>query len=190
MRLPKSDDNTNNQVITINQTLTTTNSNFTTSELVEYNETKGRKYLKQIANNIFPTLKKLSFSDNKFARWDSAVQTEDDSRYMIEIKCRNMDSTKYKDYMIEEKKLQFLIEKAAEGYIPLYINFFEDGKCLVWDLRYEMESESRDITCNRVTVNPNAGKVTRKRLFLKRNNSAIYDYIRDVEVKTHNEDMI
>lgn len=143
--------------------------------LVEFNESRGRNYLLQIINNIFPDMDSVAFSKNQFARWDSIVKTSD-KRYMIEIKCREMPSTRYEDYMIEEKKMEYLLQCSANGYIPLYINFFTDGTCLVWDLRFEGGAEQREIYCNKVTVNPNAGKVTRKRNFLLKANATSYTY--------------
>lgn len=155
--------------------------------LVELNENRGRKYLSQIISAVMPNLTSLSFSDNPFSRWDSAareqftvtvdgVTTQEDRKYIIEIKCREMESTRYADYMIEDKKFTYLMNTAANGYIPLYVNFFTDGTCLIWDLRYEMDAENRDIYCNKVTVNPNAGKVNRSRKFLLRKNATAYNY--------------
>ncbi len=143
--------------------------------LVEFNESRGRNYLLQIINNIFPDMDSVAFSKNQFARWDSIVKTSD-KRYMIEIKCREMPSTRYEDYMIEEKKMEYLLQCSANGYIPLYINFFTDGTCLVWDLRFELGSESRNVLTNILTVNPNAGKVVRKRNFLLKANATSYTY--------------
>ena len=67
-----------------------------------------------------------------------------------------------------------------EGYIPLYVNFFEDGKALVWNLAEEKDKVlQREYTSNRATVNPGAGKVTRNRNMLLRDNAKFYDYKRN-----------
>lgn len=55
----------------------------------------------------------------------------------VELKTRFMDIFKFDTIFIEVEKYEHLMEKYQnEGYIPLYINFFQDSNHVaVWDLR-------------------------------------------------------
>lgn len=145
------------------------------SEQVEINENKGRNYFTQIINQIIPNAKTIAFAQDQYSKWDVCVQTEKGINYMVEIKCRLMKSNKYNDFMIEEKKMEYMLSKAE--YIPLYVNFFEDGQALVWNLKEEEDKTiNREYLTNRVTVNPAAGKVVRKRNMLLRDRATFYPY--------------
>jgi hypothetical protein len=143
--------------------------------LVELNETKGRNYFLQIINQVIQNVETVAFAQDKYSKWDCCVQTKKGVKYMIEIKCRFMKSNKYNDFMIEEKKMEYMLSKPE--YIPLYVNFFEDGQALVWNLKEEEgETVNREYLTNRVTVNPLAGKVVRKRNMLLRDRATFYAY--------------
>lgn len=112
----------------------------TIASKVEKAEAIGRQYFRQIVGKVIPGYKELVFSDNQYSKWDGAIKGKKSTKYFVEIKVRNMSSSKYNDYMIEEKKMNYLLEMYdKEGYIPLYVNFFEDGKALVWNLAEERE---------------------------------------------------
>lgn len=138
--------------------------------LASINETKGRKYFQQIVNSIFPDYQEVKFSDLHFSRWDSAVLMKDGTKYLIEIKCREMNSNKYSDYMIESEKYEYLMNQINNGYTPIYVNFFWDNTCLVWNLEEQSEIGKKEVYCNKATVNPNAGKKwSVKNMFLASN---------------------
>jgi hypothetical protein len=150
--------------------------NIEIERLVNLNEDRGRVYLKQIVKDIIPECVELYFSPHQYSEWDALIRTPD-NKYIIEIKCRDMVSTKYYGYIIEERKLQYLLKKSTEGYIPIYINFFKDGKCLLWDLRFEDFTDKQDMYCNKVTVNPNAGKKLKTQTLLNKRNATEYNYV-------------
>lgn len=142
------------------------NNETTVSERVNIAETKGRKLLLANLKTLFPKADKVFFSEGQFDKWDSAIQDIDGTRYFIEIKFRYMPSTRYSDYMIEEAKFDFLMKQNKRGIKAIYLNFFEDSKALMWEINDNSMYDSRVYTSDRVTENPNAGKVTRKRNML------------------------
>jgi len=148
------------------------------SNLVNKNETKGRKYFLQIVHLLFPDYQEVKFSDLQFSKWDSAVLMKDGEKYLIEIKCREMNSDRHPDYMIEEKKYEYLMNQVNNGYTPIYVNFFWDNTCLVWNLEEQTEIGKKEVYCNKVTVNPNAGKTLKTRNMLLSRNAKRYTYQR------------
>lgn len=54
----------------------------------------------------------------------------------IELKSRTCNIDTYSEIFIEESKYDELMKRYKEdGCIPLYINFFNDDKVAIWDLR-------------------------------------------------------
>jgi hypothetical protein len=143
--------------------------------LVELNETKGRNYFVQIVNELIKDTKTIAFSQDKYSKWDVLVEDDNGIKYIVEIKCRNMTSTKYNDFIMEESKRDFMLSKSE--YIPLYVNFFTDGKALVWNIKEELNHTIEKVQfANRTTVNLAAGKVNKKCQMLLRDRAAFYDY--------------
>ena len=143
--------------------------------LVELNESKGRNHFLEIVNQIIPNVKTVAFSQDKYSKWDVAVETTKGTKYIVEIKCRNMTSTKYSDFIMEEAKMNFMLSKTE--YIPLYVNFFTDGRALVWNIKTEQEhTVAATYHANRTTVNLAAGKVDKKCQMLLRDRAAFYEY--------------
>lgn len=56
--------------------------------------------------------------------------------YSFECKDRQMNHTKYADsgYLIEQRKIDSLLKESERGYTPIYLNTFNDGYCICWDL--------------------------------------------------------
>ena len=56
--------------------------------------------------------------------------------YAIECKDRKMSHTKYQDsgYIIEDHKMKELMKAANKGYRPLYLNSFNDGYIIIWNI--------------------------------------------------------
>jgi hypothetical protein len=104
----------------------------TTKERIERCERIGRKYFDQIAANTIQDIKSISYTELNEMH-DVSVETATKS-FMVEIKTRNVNHNDYDTNIIKMNKYQHLMEKMKEGYTPLYYNFYEDGKCLVWDL--------------------------------------------------------
>lgn len=70
-----------------------------------------------------------------FAPYDIDATSKQGNRVKIELKYRNAPSTKYSTWFIEADKLaDGLLFATIDGYIPLYLNFFEDGKVAIWRL--------------------------------------------------------
>lgn len=147
------------------------------TERVNIAETKGRKLLLANLKTLFPNAKKIYFSEGQYDKWDSAIEDEDGTRYLIEIKFRYMSSTRYSDYMIEEAKFDFLLKQTKRNIKSIYLNFFEDNKALLWDINEDAMYDCRTYTSNKVTENPNAGKVTRKRNMLPASEAKKYSII-------------
>lgn len=147
----------------------------TIRERVLSSEEKGRNYFRNIAPRVFKDLKKITQSLKISDKYDCIVTAKQE--YIVEIKVRNMKSTRYADYMMEESKYKYLMERAKEGYVPLYVNFFEDGLCLIWDLTEEAEFlNAKTMLANRTTVNLGAGKVDKKCLMLLRDRAKFVRY--------------
>lgn len=126
----------------------------------------GRKYFENVAPKLFKNIKSIKFSENPIERFDCIVVG--DKVYMIEIKVRNINSYQYDTIMIEPDKHSYLMSRVSDGYIPLYVNFFNDGVCLIFDLiRIGSELEEKTVKTDKITVNPSAGKKYQKRLYLK-----------------------
>ena len=59
---------------------------------------------------------------------------------VFEIKVRDMPSNKYPDWFLETKKAEELLRVKEEGDCDkaLYINFFSDGVCVIWEVTPEL----------------------------------------------------
>lgn len=56
-------------------------------------------------------------------------------QYLIEIKVRNIAHNQYHDFILEADKLDYMLQMSADtGKKPLYVNFFNDGVCVIWSL--------------------------------------------------------
>lgn len=70
-----------------------------------------------------------------FAPYDVDATTKQGNCVKIELKARDVPSTQFEDYFIEADKLaDGLLYASIDGCIPLYINFFTDGKVATWRL--------------------------------------------------------
>lgn len=67
---------------------------------------------------------------------DVSAMTTTGKKCLIELKMRKNSPFKYDDVFIESKKIAYLLlMKVTEGYEPLYINGFQEGKYIaVWRL--------------------------------------------------------
>lgn len=65
----------------------------------------------------------------------------------VELKVRNIDINKYDTILIEPKKWEYLTKRWNDfGEIPLYVNFFQDGRHVgVFDLRKMEKPQSRKV---------------------------------------------
>lgn len=52
--------------------------------------------------------------------------------YAVECKHRRMPHTRYDNYILEKNKEKYLMEDSK--YKPLYLNSFDDGWIIIWDL--------------------------------------------------------
>lgn len=69
------------------------------------------------------------------AEIDFEGDTSDNRHMLMEVKYRDMNADKYEEYFIESDKLaDCYIHATITNSTPLYINFFKDGKVLIWNL--------------------------------------------------------
>lgn len=77
--------------------------------------------------------------------------------YAIECKHRHFAHTKFEKYgyIIEQHKVRDLMRVAKKGYKPIYLNSFDDGMMMVWnlnELNFDECGETGEMTFKRTTV--------------------------------------
>lgn len=101
------------------------------------------EYCAKSENRCIELFSEFNSHHNYYSTWtpttpcspyDVTATTAKGTECKIELKRRDMNSTQYSEYFIEADKLADGLMYALEGYKPLYINFFNDGKVLTWDL--------------------------------------------------------
>lgn len=71
----------------------------------------------------------------RYSSFDVDATGKNGKKVSVELKYRLMPHDEYDAYFIESDKLaDGLLGYLIEGRIPLYINFFNDGKALIWNL--------------------------------------------------------
>lgn len=70
----------------------------------------------------------------KFGEYDVTAVDTKGRQCVIELKYRDLPSDAYDSYIIESDKLTDGLLYHLRGIKPLYVNFFNDGKVLIWDL--------------------------------------------------------
>lgn len=70
----------------------------------------------------------------RYGEYDVTAVDTKGRQCVIELKYRDLPSDAYDSYIIESDKLTDGLLYHLRGIKPLYINFFNDGKVLVWDL--------------------------------------------------------
>lgn len=94
-------------------------------------ERKGYNYLLQY-NKVYQWFTDFTLPESKFSYYDAiGIGTKSGDPYLLEYKCRNHDSTKFTTAIIDEDKYLNLVTSQTR---PYYLNFFNDGRLLVWDL--------------------------------------------------------
>lgn len=83
----------------------------------------------------------------EFSKFDVKAVTKDDRKCNIELKSRNMSANQFEDVFIEESKFYELLGRYYQNKeIPLYINFFNDGIVLIFNLLNVGDIEERYVT--------------------------------------------
>lgn len=77
--------------------------------------------------------------------------------YAIECKHRNFAHTKFEKYgyIIEHHKVKELMKESQRGYKPIYLNSFNDGYMLIWNLEeidFNECGETGELTFKKTTV--------------------------------------
>lgn len=114
-------------------------------------EQKGRekalKYLKDWGE--------ITFTEDPYAPYDAEIKTKGNNTIILEIKDRDIPSTKYDTYLLEKTKYDSL--KEIPG-IHFYVNFFNDGVVGLWNLD-RIDTTDRWITeyCTTTTANNTYG---------------------------------
>ncbi len=94
-------------------------------------ENIGRRYFKNVAASLGIEENELIFTEGDYDGHDAETP-----KAIIEIKVRTISSTKYRDFILEFKKLEYMLKASKSvGKIPYYVNFFSDGVVMFWDLR-------------------------------------------------------
>ena len=97
--------------------------------------------------------------------------------YAIECKDRKMPHTKYQDsgYIIEDHKMKELMKAANKGYRPLYLNSFNDGYVIIWNLnKIDLNEcgETGEKQFHRTTVKKSNNDLYTKNKITLKNNQA------------------
>lgn len=82
----------------------------------------------------------------QMCRFDAFATDQLDNDYAIEIKIRNIPSTKFDTIALDTTKYRYLYLLGLSGYIPLFISFFSDGVCLIWKITEDLPTEDKEIT--------------------------------------------
>jgi hypothetical protein len=97
-----------------------------------------------VENNRYITVHEITPEDG-YDEYD-AIASFEDIPYLIELKVRLKPST-YGSYVIEKHKYDYLMsESKKRGIRPMYINFFNDDKVVIWDLSQLEEPDWKMIT--------------------------------------------
>lgn len=116
-------------------------------------ETEGRLLLKDILEQF--KVKKIIFNPDQYGHWDAAYRDKDDNRVLVEIKTRDVKYESYETHLMQQDKFNWLKDAQKEKRMDkvLYINFFGDSSCYVYDLEEIDKYALRDqLYCNNSTV--------------------------------------
>lgn len=100
----------------------------------ETSEQIDNMYFKYFNDNI-KWFKEMNRQDH-YSRVDWLCKDDKDRISNVELKLRTNDINQYENIFIEEDKMNYMMESyEREGYIPLYINFFQDKYHVgIWNL--------------------------------------------------------
>jgi hypothetical protein len=106
-------------------------------------------------------------------KWDAEI-ISGGTPMLLEIKVRDWKHNSHKDWIIEQDKADFLLERAKNKRMqkPFYINVFRDGVAF-WDLQ-EQEIEFFDRVSKKSVMAQNGEKKEKKIGMLLIDNSAFY----------------
>lgn len=149
-------------------------------EEVERLEELGMQRLKSLLANNFDSNYKIVHTMRAYDQVDIQM-TGHGETYDIEIKCRDVNSNDYKDYMIESSKLIGLMN-FSNNHKKYYINFFADGYALVWDIAEinNIDQYRGESFCCKTTVDDSA-RVKKAVYYLPSKLAKKYKYKYDYE---------
>ncbi len=134
----------------------------------EKNEEIGRNELLEYLSKR-QTIKQVIFSNDKYSPEDGVIITNDDKKIMFELKKRDCNSNKYYDVFMELNKFNKLKELKPKYNVTepiIYINLFNDGKCLIWNEKIIQNSKVRKRLMNKKTSVLNREKVLKDVILL------------------------
>ena len=147
----------------------------------ELKEREGRNKLKEKLDTS-KKIEKYEFTEEKFNPIDCFATGVTGGKICYEIKNRDIDIDKYKKegFMLEYKKYQRLMEyNRLSGGTSYYINFFQDGKGISWDVSRIKDAEDRvEIKyCTETTAEDyEKGKVPKEVIMLKAEEGIVFNY--------------
>lgn len=115
-------------------------------------ELEGRKLLAEIKEQLQIT--KLIFNRDKYGHWDAIYKNKDKQNVLVEIKTRDKKYENYDTHLMQQNKFDWLREAQKHQKVDkiLYINFFGNNSCYIYDLDDIEEKAYRDIVnCNNST---------------------------------------
>lgn len=100
----------------------------------EMHENKGRAKLRRLLE-LSPKVELYHFTDDPYNHIDVFITGVSNCTSAIEIKDREIPSTKYDTVMIEKTKVDALTKAYEEsGYTPYFLTLFNDGIAYLWNL--------------------------------------------------------
>ena len=125
-------------------------------------------------NNVFDSLSRLE----EYSPADASGITNN-KKILIETKARTGNTKSFKDFIIESKKVAYLLLKwLTEGFIPLYINFLDienadmPNKIAIW--RLDKLSKWKYIPLSKTWTNGYKKQEVRERFLLSLDDATIY----------------
>lgn len=131
-------------------------------------EDKGRELLREFLTkrNI-----KVSFTEDLYSSYDAETD-----KAIYEIKVRDCNSNTYKDYILEEHKvLEMLKLKEQNNKRIYYVNFFNDGKMILWDIERVCKLYNPTTKSCRRTTAVYGGYKEKKVYMIEPKNGVIFD---------------
>ena len=141
-------------------------------------ERTGREKLQKIlsASN---KIERYEFTPDKYARLDAFSTGVTGVKTSYEIKDRDIASTAYPDFILEEIKYNALKESYDKsGYTPYYVNFFNDGTCILWNINnIDITNRIETKYCTRTTAeNYKKGETPKKVICLRPDEGYVIRY--------------
>lgn len=112
-------------------------------------EEVGRRYWEQLL--IKNKVTDYQFEKDEYSAWD-CTYIWNNITFLVEIKVRNCSSTEYPDFILETDKCNNILNECLQNnYRGLYVNFFNDGIVVIWDLNKVKDNPDILKNCRKTT---------------------------------------